>query len=251
MGYLQIYASISIGGVFTAVDDGVLNPQAISIVPGAIIGVSSNGGPRGPSLQPLPRSGDANTSQILTNDLRMQIKQTLLDTSLPPDNMSARSATEIVERMKELSQNMGAAFGRLISETMFPIVRLTLELMDEMGMIDLPLKVNGLQVNVTPISPLAMASNMDKVNEVMQFMQISQALGPVGQTLIKMDAVGDYIADQLGIPASLRTTQEERQAMQEQMAAQAEAMMAAQMAQAGEGPPGEGPPAQAQGGAPV
>ena len=244
-------ASISIGGVFTAVDDGVLNPQAISIVPGAVIGVSSNGGPRGPSLQPLPRSGDANTSQILTNDLRMQIKQTLLDTSLPPDNMSARSATEIVERMKELSQNMGAAFGRLISETMFPIVRRTLELMDEMGMIDLPLKVNGLQVNVTPISPLAMASNMDKVNEVMQFMQISQALGPVGQTLIKMDAVGDYIADQLGIPASLRTTQEERQQMQEQMAAQAEAMMAAQMAQAGEGPPGEGPPAQAQGGAPV
>ena len=53
-------ASISIGGVFTAVDDGVLNPQTISIVPGAVIGVSSNGGPRGPSLQPLPRSGDAN-----------------------------------------------------------------------------------------------------------------------------------------------------------------------------------------------
>ena len=61
-----------------------------------------------------------------------------------------------------------------------------------------------------------------------------------------MDAVGDYIADQLGIPASLRTTQEERQAMQEQMAAQAEQMMAAQMAQAGEAPPGEAPP-----GAPV
>ena len=40
-------ASLSIGGVFTAVDDGVLNPQAIQIVPGAIIGVSSNGGPRG------------------------------------------------------------------------------------------------------------------------------------------------------------------------------------------------------------
>ena len=35
-------ASISIGGVFTAVDDGVLNPQTISIVPGAVIGVSSN-----------------------------------------------------------------------------------------------------------------------------------------------------------------------------------------------------------------
>lgn len=215
-------ASISIGGVFTAVDDGVLNPQTISIVPGAVIGVSSNGGPRGPSLQPLPRSGDANLTQIVSNDLRMNIKKTLLDESLPPDNMSARSATEIVERMKELSQNLGSAFGRLISETMFPIVRRSLELMDEMGKIELPLKVDGLQVNVIPQSPLAMASNMDKLNEVMQFMQISQMMGPQGQTLLKMDQVGDYIADQLGIPAKLRTTPQERQRMQNEMLAMAQ-----------------------------
>ena len=217
-------ASISIGGVFTAVDDGVLNPQTISIVPGAVIGVSSNGGPRGPSLAPLPRSGDANLSQIVANDLRVNIKKTLLDESLTPDNMSARSATEVNAKLSELSQNLGSAFGRLISETMFPIVRRTLELMDEMGMIDLPLKVNGLEVQVVPVSPLAMANNAEKLNEVMQFMQIAQSLGPVGQTLIRMEAVGDYIADQLGIPAELRTSQQERQIIQQQM------MEAAQMA---------------------
>jgi len=217
-------ASISIGGVFTAVDDGVLNPQTISIVPGAVIGVSSNGGPRGPSLAPLPRSGDANLSQIVANDLRVNIKKTLLDESLTPENMSARSATEVNAKLSELSQNLGSAFGRLISETMFPIVRRTLELMDEMGMIDLPLKVNGLEVQVVPVSPLAMANNAEKLNEVMTFMQIAQSLGPVGQTLIRMEAVGDYIADQLGIPAELRTSQQERQMMQQQM------MEAAQMA---------------------
>tara|TARA_R100001440_G_scaffold15988_2_gene27099 strand:- start:4833 stop:6380 length:1548 start_codon:yes stop_codon:yes gene_type:complete len=217
-------ASISIGGVFTAVDDGVLNPQTISIVPGAVIGVSSNGGPRGPSLAPLPRSGDANLSQIVANDLRVNIKKALLDESLTPENMSARSATEINAKLSELSQNLGSAFGRLISETMFPIVRRTLELMDEMGMIDLPLKVNGVQVKVVPISPLAMANNAEKLNEVVQFMQISQSLGPQGQTLLRMDKVGDYIADQLGIPAQLRTTPQERQQIQQQL------MEAAQMA---------------------
>ncbi len=221
-------ASISIGGVFTAVDDGVLNPQTISIVPGAVIGVSSNGGPRGPSLAPLPRSGDANLSQIVSNDLRMNIKKTLLDESLAPENMSARSATEINAKLSELSQNLGSAFGRLISETMFPIVRRTLELMDEMGMIDLPLKVNGLQVTVVPISPLAMANNAEKINEVLQFMQIAQQLGPMGQTLIKMDAIGDYVADQLGIPAQLRTTPQERQAIQQQMMQAAQAAAQAQ-----------------------
>ena len=221
-------ASISIGGVFTAVDDGVLNPQTISIIPGAVIGVSSNGGPRGPSLAPLPRSGDANLSQIVSNDLRMNIKKTLLDESLAPENMSARSATEISARLNELSQNLGSAFGRLISETMFPIVRRTLELMDEMGMIDLPLKVNGLEVTVVPISPLAMANNAEKLNEVLQFMQIAQQLGPMGQTLIKMDAIGDYVADQLGIPASLRTTPQERQQIQQQMMQAAQAAAQAQ-----------------------
>ena len=170
-------ASISIGGVFTAVDDGVLNPQTISIVPGAVIGVSSNGGPRGPSLAPLPRSGDANLSQIVANDLRTAIKKTL---------------------------------------------------MDEMGMIDLPLKVNGLEVTVVPISPLAMANNAEKLNEVLQFMQIAQQLGPMGQTLIKMDGIGDYVADQLGIPAQLRTTPQERQQIQQQMMQAAQAAAQAQ-----------------------
>ena len=239
-------ASLSIGGVFTAVDDGVLNPQTVSIVPGAIIGVSSNGGPRGPSLQPLPRSGDSNLSQIVTNDLRMNIKKTLLDESLPPDNMSARSATEIVERMKELSQNLGAAFGRLIVETMFPIVRRTLELMDEQGLVDLPLKVNGLQVNIAPVSPLAMAGNMEKVGNVLQFLQISQGLGNAGMVLIKPDAVGDYILDHLGIDASLRTTPEERQAIMQQ----AQAMMAQQRPAAAPPPPGMPPEGAPPEGAP-
>ena len=40
----------------------------------------------------------------------MNIKKTLLDDTLPPDNMSTRSATEIVERMKELAQNLGLCF---------------------------------------------------------------------------------------------------------------------------------------------
>ena len=104
--------------------------------------------------------------------------------------------------MKELSQNLGSAFGRLISETMTPIVRRTLELMDEMGMIELPLKIDGLEVQIVPTSPLAMANNMEKVNDVMNYLQISQSLGPVGQTLVKQDKIGDYLADMLSIPAT-------------------------------------------------
>jgi len=201
-------ASLAITGVYTAADDGVLNPATVRIVPGAIIPVARNGGAQGEALKPLPRAGDFNVSQIIINDLRANIKRTLLDESLPPDNMSARSATEVVERMKELAQNLGSAFGRLINETMIPIVTKMLEVMDQGGLIDLPLRVNGLEIKVSPVSPLAMAQNMDEINNIMQFMQIAQGMGPEGQMAIKAGAAMDYIADKLGVPAAVRTNEQ-------------------------------------------
>lgn len=236
-------ASLAVSGVYTAADDGVLNPNTVKIVPGAIIPVARNGGPQGPSLLPLPRSGDFNVSQLVINDLRQNVKRILLDESLPPDNMSARSATEIVERMKELAQNLGSAFGRLINETMIPLVSKILEVMDEKGLIDMPLRVNGLEVKVTPVAPLAMAQNMEEVNAIMQYMQLMMAggFGTDGQLAIKTDAAVDYIGDKLGVPASVRNTQAERAVLMEEMQSQ-QAVMAAAQAQAGQqgGMPPEG-----------
>lgn len=219
-------ASLSISGVYTAADDGVLNPNTVKIMPGAIIPVARNGGPQGESLRPLPRSGDFNVSQLVINDLVANIKRILLDESLPPDNMSARSATEVVERMKELSQNLGSAFGRLINETMIPLVSKMLEVMDQRGIISLPLKVNGLEVKISPVAPLAMAQNMDDIQNILQYAQIAQQAGPEGQMAIKVGEMLDYIAEKLGVPQKLRPTPQERAMMQQQAA-----QMAQQMAQ--------------------
>jgi hypothetical protein len=222
-------ASLAVAGVYTAADDGVLNPQTVKILPGAIIPVARNGGPQGETLRPLPRSGDFNVSQIVINDLRQNIKRVLLDESLPPDNMSARSATEVVERMKELAQNLGSAFGRLINETMVPLVGRILQVMDDRGLIDLPLRINGLEVKVSPVAPLAMAQNMEEVNSIMQFMQITAALGNEGAMAVKTGDLIDYLGDKLGVPASIRTTAAERAFLIEQqreMMRQDQAMMA-------------------------
>lgn len=221
-------ASMAVAGVYTAADDGVLNPNTVKIVPAAIIPVARNGGPQGPSLAPLPRSGDFNVSQLVIGDLTSSIKRILLDESLPPDNMSARSATEIVERMKELAQNLGSAFGRLINETMIPLTAKILEVMDERGMIDLPLRVNGLEVKVTPVAPLAQAQAMEEVNAVMQYAQIMQGFGTDGAVAIKTDMVVDYIGDKLGVPANLRNNAAERAVLMEQMQQQQQQALAMQ-----------------------
>jgi hypothetical protein len=223
-------ASLAVSGVYTAADDGVLNPNTVKIVPGAIIPVARNGGPQGASLQPLTRSGDFNVSQLVINDLTASIKRILLDESLPPDNMSARSATEIVERMKELAQNLGSAFGRLINETMIPLMSKILEVLDERGLIDLPLRVNGLEVKVSPVAPLAQAQNMEEVNAIMQFMQLSQAMGTDGQLALKMDRVVDYVADKLGVPYGVRNTAAERAVLLEEALAKQQQHMAAEAA---------------------
>ena len=226
-------ASISIGGVFTAVDDGVFNPQTLKIQPGAIIGVSSNGGIEAFFSSTCLVLNDPSMSSVIAQEYRMNIKKILLDESLPPDNMSARTATEIVERMKGVESKLRCCFGRLISETMYPIVRRTLELMDEEKIIDLAdLKVNGKEISIEPQSPLARANNMEKVQNVLQFMQIAQSFGSAGFGLIKPEKVGDYILDQMGIDASLRTTPEERQAILQQIQARQQAQAQAEMQQA-------------------
>ena len=228
-------ASLAISGVYTAADDGVLNPQNIKIQPGAIIGVARNGGPQGASLASLPRAGDFNVSQIVMNDLRMNVKKILMDDTLPPDNMSARSATEIAERSRELATNLGSAFGRLIDETMVPLVSRILFILDQQGYIDLPLKVNGVEVKVTPVAPLAQAQKLQEVNDVVQFMQIANALGPQGQMTLSIPRIAAFIAERMNIKQDLLSTPEEQEMQMQQMQ---QAMMAEQ-----------GPPAANDGGA--
>ena len=98
-------------------------------------------------------------------------------------------------------------------------------------MIELPLKIDGLQVTIQPVSELAMASNMGKLQPLFQHMQIAQGLGASGMMALKTDAIADYILDQMGIDARLRNTPEEKQALMEQMQQQAQAMGQMQGAQ--------------------
>lgn len=220
-------ASLSISGVFLAADDGVLNPQNVKIQPGAIIPVARNGGPQGASLAPLPRGGDFNTSQIVMNDLRMNIKKVLMDDTLPPDTMSARSATEIAQRQAELATNLGSAFGRLMTEIMNPLIARILVVLDRQGLINMPLKVDGVQIKITPISPLAEAPKMEEVNKVLNFMQIANAMGPAGQMAINVQEAVSFIAEKMGVDQSiLNDPQEvEMMMMQQQMMAQQQAQL--------------------------
>jgi hypothetical protein len=221
-------ASIGVAGVYTGADDGILNPQTVRIIPGAIIPVARNGGPQGPSLMPLKAGGDINLTQIIINDLRMSIRAALIDDSQPLDTQAPRSATEYIDRAQKLAQNLGSAFGRLINETLIPIDAATLAVMDERGIIDLPLKVDGMEVRVVPIAEIAMAQHAKDIEQLMNFANVSAMLDQLPATHINKDAAKDYVADKMGIPMSIRLDAEERKRLaEEQVAAQEETIAAA------------------------
>ena len=108
-----------------------------------------------------------------------------------------------------------------------------MQIMDDRGLINLPLRINGLEVRVIPVSPLAKAQNLDDIQDVMQWAQISSSLGPVAQSTVKQDAIADFVADKLGVPIDLRTSDEERQELEQQIG---------QMLQAQQQMPPEAPP---------
>ena len=75
--------------------------------------------------------------------------------------------------------------------------------------------------------------------------QIASQLGPTGQMTVKLEEVADFVADAMGIPASIRTTMEERMQMQQVMAEQAQIMAQQQQVQHAQ-PPQQPPPQEEQ-----
>ena len=216
-------AALAVSGVWTGVDDGVMNPDTVRITAGSVISVSRNQGhPAGPSLAPLERPGDFDVAQLEHERLSMSIKQCLLDESLPPMTGAVRSATEIVERIKELAQDMGANFGRLIVEGVVPIMQRVIDILSEWALINMQgVKIGGAAVKLTVTSPLAQIQNLDDIEKIVKTIELSYAL--VGKELtmrvIKVEEVVGRIAEKLGFPADLVRDETERGEL-DQMVAQ-------------------------------
>ena len=208
-------AALHIAGVYTGVNDGVLNPNTASIRPGMVIPVGSNGGTRGPSLKPLERTGSFDLAAVEWEKLVMQVKTTMLDNRLPPESAAVRSATEIVERVKELVRDIGAPFGRLMTELIVPMVQRILMIMARRNLIT-PVKVDGLAVQVTVLSPLAQVQNLADVENVVRWLSINKGLLTPQAAMLasKEEDIGAWFGEKLGVPQKLIRSDDEREKLE-------------------------------------
>jgi len=219
-------AEKEIAGVYTAVDDGVLNPWTISIAPGSVVPVGQQG-----SLQPLVSGGNFNVSELILGDLRDSIRKALYHDQLGPVAGPTKSATEISIRQQELMSDIGSSFGRLQIEFINKLIKRAYYILERAKKVA-PIKVGGQVVDIKVISPLAQQQDMDEVSKIAQFIQFASMAGPEAMQIgLDLEAFPEHLAKLLGVDKSLVRDAEARAEIKQQMqqAAQQQQMTEAAM----------------------
>ena len=213
-------AQMSISGIYQMEDDGVINPDTIQLVPGSIIpkAMGSSG------LQPINAAGRFDVAQLVLNDMRLNIKRALYNDMLGDPNKTPATATEVAERMADLSRRMGSAFGRLQAELVQPVLQRVIYILKKQGRIEIP-TVNGREIKIKSVSPLAQAQANQDISSVARFLElVGGVFGPdMLQLLIDSEQTAVHLARKFGVPESLIRDEEQRRqiaALAQQMAMQ-------------------------------
>lgn len=211
-------AAKAVSGIYTAVDDGVLNPYTLSLDPGAIIPVASNS-PNERSLDVLPSATDFNIAMWSFEELKSSIKMMFMADQFGPLEKTPRSATEVLERTRIVAQELGATIARLQYEILMPILRAVFNWLGEKDMLPPELSIDGANINVDFVSALAQAQWAQQEQNILQFMTNMVQFGqvdPKAGLLIDIHAAGRKLAEIKGIPLEiLRTPEEIEQLIQE------------------------------------
>jgi hypothetical protein len=207
-------AQMNISGIYQLEDDGVINPDNIQLVPGTIIPVAP--GSRG--LQPISAAGRFDVAQLVLDDMRTNIRKALYMETLGPTKGTPMSATEVAERMADLSRQIGSSFGRLQSEFIMPLIRRVIYILKKQGRIELP-SLNNKEIKIIPESPLSRAQNEQDIADVNRFnATLGQTFGPqVLNLIVKQEEVARYLAEKMNLPEKLIRDAAEQQQVVQQM----------------------------------
>jgi hypothetical protein len=217
-------AQMAISGIYQMEDDGVINPDTINLVPGTIIPKAMGSA----GLQPIQAAGSFDVAQLVLGDMRNNIKRALYNDMLGDPNRTPASATEIAERMADLSRRIGSAFGRLQVELVQPVLQRVVYILKKQGRLEVP-TINGREVKIRSVSPLAQAQANQDITAVSRFLELANgAFGPEAiNVLINTEETAAYLAKKFGIPDNLVRDEQEREQilalMQQMQQSQAQA----------------------------
>jgi hypothetical protein len=192
-------ASIAVAGIWQAEDDGVLNPANIRLTPGAIIAkaVGSAG------LTPLAAPGKFDVSQLVLDDLRSRIRHAMLADRLGPANGARMTATEVLERSAEMARLLGAAYGRLQTELLTPLVLRAAAILRRRGLIPASHMPDGHHVAIAYRSPLAQVQARGDAANTLLWLEAVSKMGAEAAAIVDAPAAARSLARVLGVPPDL------------------------------------------------
>jgi hypothetical protein len=235
-------AQMQVSGIYQMEDDGVINVDTINLVPGTIIPKAMGSA----GLQPINAAGRLEFSQFVYEKHRMDIKKNLFMDMLADPNKTPATATEVAERMADLSRRMGAAVSRLQSEMVQPVLQRVIYILKKQGRIELP-TVNGREIKIRSISPLAQAQSNEDIVGISRYLEtIGNFFGPdMLRVLIDPEKTAIHLAELFNVPDTLIRDEDQRRQISEAAQQLMEQQMMMQQAQAQQmGEQSNGPPAQ-------
>jgi hypothetical protein len=225
-------AAIQMLGIWGYRPGGAFNPDTARIAPGAWWAMSSTGGVLGPDVTRMDASsGRIDVGNLMTQELRTQVQLAMHDDQLPnTDGATPRSASEIMARMRRISENYLGAFGRLVHEIVPVVVRRAIEILYDMGVLETDISIDDLLIRVDVISPMAQALKAGALAKIIEFIELILAIkGPEQlEMLMKVDEALTHIGLETGVPAEFILTKEEKEELMKRLAAAAAQMAAAQ-----------------------
>lgn len=206
--------------IYTAVDDGLINPSTITIRPKSVIPVGSKD-----TINALPMSGNPNLNLDLMNRLQQSIRGIML--SKPFGNIHetpVRTATEMSMRNAEQAQSTSNASGRIQTELIERIIERCLYILKEQGKVP-DIQANGKEVKVTITNPSARQQNEIEISNILRFMETTAAFPPeLLQMSIKTENIIEFLAKKFSINSTLLRTESEKNEQAQSIQAREQAM---------------------------
>lgn len=217
---------------FTATDDGVINPYTFSLKPGTVNPVGSNANDN-PTLRPLQAGGQPVLLMDAIRMLQDNIRRIMI--SKPFGNVEetpVRTATEMSIRNADMAKTSLGASGRIQNELLETLVARCVYVLKKAGKIA-DFKVDGREVAIKFTSPSSRSQDEQTLAAIGRAMDMYQYFPPeIVNEQMRIEDFPTTIADILGLPASLKRSDAEKQQRAEQRAEAEQQQQAAAQAAA-------------------
>ena len=217
---------------------------SVNLFPGGVTEVDTGG-----KVEPIFNVGiDVANVQAKIQFVSESIKRAYsADLFLMLDNIDSgqMTAREVMERTQEKMQQLGPVVERLQSEFLNPIIERTYGILDRAGIFP-PIDeqtaemLNGMDVKIEYISPLAQAQKMSSLVNIEQYYAFIMSLAQGNANIVQkfnFEEAADIYGVNLGVPARVirsnddyQKIMEQQQQAQQEQEEQAQALQMAQLA---------------------